>query len=41
MVTNKLVVSPISSAYGFRNDMTEHEIVTELFKMYQKLTHSL
>ncbi len=24
-------------AYGFRKDMTESEIVAELFKMYQKL----
>ena len=25
-------------AYGFRKDMTEAEIVAELFKMYQRLT---
>jgi len=25
-------------AYGFRKDMTESEIVAELFKMYQELT---
>ncbi len=28
----------VLEAYGFRRDMTEPEIVTELFKMYQKLT---
>ena len=28
----------VMEAYGFRKDMTEAEIVAELFKMYQKLT---
>ena len=28
----------VMDAYGFRKDMTEPEIVAELFKMYQKLT---
>ena len=28
----------VLEAYGFRKDMTESEIVAELFKMYQKLT---
>ena len=28
----------VMEAYGFRKDMTESEIVAELFKMYQKLT---
>lgn len=28
----------VMEAYGFRKDMTEPEIVAELFKMYQKLT---
>ncbi len=27
----------VMEAYGFRKDMTEPEIVAELFKMYQKL----
>ena len=27
----------VMEAYGFRKDMTEREIVTELFRMYQKL----
>lgn len=31
----------VMEAYGFRKDMTEPEIVAELFKMYQKLTQSL
>ena len=26
------------AAYGFAKDMTESEIVAELFKMYEKLT---
>jgi hypothetical protein len=30
----------VMEAYGFRKDMTEPEIVTERFKMYQKLTES-
>ena len=30
----------VMEAYGFRKDMTEPEIVAELFKMYQKLTES-
>ena len=30
----------VMEAYGFRNDMTEPEIVAELFKMYQKLTEN-
>ena len=30
----------VMEAYGFRKDMTEPEIVAELFKMYQKLTKS-
>lgn len=30
----------VMEAYGFRKDMTEPEIVTELFKMYQKLTEA-
>ena len=30
----------VMEAYGFRKDMTEPEIVAELFKMYQKLTQS-
>ena len=29
----------VLEAYGFRKDMTEAEIVAELFKMYQKLTN--
>lgn len=29
----------VMEAYGFRKDMTEPEIVAELFKMYQKLTN--
>lgn len=28
----------VMKAYGFRADMTEGEIVAELFKMYEKLT---
>lgn len=28
----------VMDAYGFRKDMSEPEIVAELFKMYQKLT---
>ena len=28
----------VMEAYGFRKDMSESEIVAELFKMYQKLT---
>ena len=28
----------VMEAYGFRKDMTEAEIVAELFKMYQKIT---
>lgn len=28
----------VMDAYGFRKDMSESEIVAELFKMYQKLT---
>ena len=28
----------VMEAYGFRKDMTEPEVVAELFKMYQKLT---
>jgi hypothetical protein len=28
----------VMEAYGFAKDMTESEIVTELFKMYEKLT---
>ena len=31
----------VMEAYGFRKDMTEPEIVAELFKMYQKLTEKL
>lgn len=31
----------VLEAYGFRKDITESEIVAELFKMYQKLTQSL
>ena len=30
----------VMEAYGFRKDMTEPEIVAELFKMYQKLTNT-
>ena len=30
----------VLEAYGFRKDMTEAEIVAELFKMYQKLTEN-
>ena len=30
----------VMDAYGFRKDMTESEIVAELFKMYQKLTRA-
>lgn len=30
----------VMEAYGFRKDMTESEIVAELFKMYQKLTET-
>ena len=30
----------VLEAYGFRKDMTEPEIVAELFKMYQKLTEN-
>ena len=30
----------VMEAYGFRKDMTEPEIVAELFKMYQKLTEN-
>ena len=30
----------VLEAYGFRKDMTEPEIVAELFKLYQKLTES-
>ena len=30
----------VMEAYGFRKDMSEAEIVAELFKMYQKLTKS-
>ena len=30
----------VMEAYGFRKDMTESEIVAELFKMYQKLTEN-
>ena len=30
----------VMEAYGFRKDMTEAEIVAELFKMYQKLTEN-
>lgn len=30
----------VMEAYGFRKDMTEAEIVSELFKMYQKLTEN-
>lgn len=30
----------VLEAYGFRKDMTEPEIVAELFKMYQRLTKS-
>ena len=33
--------SAVMEAYGFRKDMTEPEIVAELFKMYQKLTEKL
>ena len=28
----------VMEAYGFAKDMTESEIVAELFKMYEKLT---
>ena len=28
----------VMDAYGFKKDMSESEIVAELFKMYQKLT---
>ena len=28
----------VMQAYGFKQDMTESEIVAELMKMYQKLT---
>lgn len=28
----------VMKAYGFRNDMTEYEIIVELLKLYQKLT---
>ena len=28
----------VMAAYGFKKDMTEAEIVGELFKMYEKLT---
>jgi len=28
----------VMEAYGFAKDMTETEIVAELFKMYEKLT---
>lgn len=30
----------VMEAYGFRKDMTEPEIVAELFKMYQEMTKS-
>ena len=30
----------VMEAYGFNKDMTEAEIVAELFKMYQKLTET-
>ena len=30
----------VMEAYGFRKDMTEPEIVAELFKMYQRLVES-
>ena len=30
----------VMEAYGFQKDMTEPEIVAELFKMYQKLTEA-
>ena len=30
----------VMEAYGFRKDMTDPEIVTELFKMYQELTET-
>ncbi|MBO7506907.1 MAG: methylase [Paludibacteraceae bacterium] len=30
----------VMETYGFRKDMTEPEIVAELFKMYQKLTEN-
>ena len=30
----------VMEAYGFRKDMSEPEIVAELFKMYQKLTQA-
>ncbi|MBR3652970.1 MAG: methylase [Bacteroidales bacterium] len=30
----------VMEAYGFRKDMTEPEIVAELFKMYQKLANN-
>ena len=30
----------VLDAYGFPKDMTESEIVAELFKMYQQLTEN-
>lgn len=30
----------VMDAYGFNHNMTEHEIVTELFKMYEKLVEA-
>ena len=35
---HKLNDVAVMEAYGFRKDMTEPEIVAELFKMYQKLS---
>ena len=36
--THRANDAAVMEAYGFRKDMTEPEIVAELFKMYQKLT---
>ena len=36
---HKLNDAAVMEAYGFRKDMTEPEIVAELFKMYQNLTN--
>ena len=40
MAAHRANDAAVMEAYGFRNDMTEPEIVAELFKMYKKLTEN-
>lgn len=38
MLRHRANDAAVMEAYGFRKDMTESEIVSELFKMYENLT---